>query len=164
MNELIIERPKLQTIYQKYGSATLTAFFWILWIYIWTPLITLGCWFFGIEFIYTEIFTYTSFKYFIDDIRQYFVAISILCAGLIFWSIYNFLRFRKSTRYKESPAVSLEETSNYSDIKKDLLATYQKNRVLSVQFDEQNKLADIHEGELWIWRAESRKNPAYTRI
>lgn len=160
MEELIIERPKLQTIYQRYGSVTLTVFFWMLWFYIWTPLITLACWYFGIEFIYTEIFTYVSFKFFIDDVWPYFMAISILCAGLIFWSMYNFYRFRNSSRYKESPPVSLEEMSHYSNIKKELLAIYQKTKILSVRFDEQNNLVDIQEGELGLWRAESRKNPS----
>lgn len=147
MEELIIERPELQTIYQRYGSMTLTAFFWMVWFYIWTPLITLVCWWFGIEFIYTEIFTYASFKFFIDDVRQYLMAISILCAGLIFWSNYNFLRFRNASRYKECQAVSLEEISHYSNIKKESLVIYQKTKILSVRFDEQNKLVDIRELE-----------------
>lgn len=147
MKELIIERPKLQTVYQRYTSITLTVFFWIVWIYIWTPLITVAFWWFGIEAVYTDVFTYTSFKLFMADVGRYFITISIFCTGLIFWAIYNLFRFRNTSRYKESEAVSLEEISNYANIKKESLAIYQKTKILSVRFDEQNKLVDIRELE-----------------
>lgn len=145
VQKLIIDRPKLQTIYQRYGSVTLTVFFWMVWCYIWTPLITLVCWLFGIEFIYTEIFTYLSFKLFIADVGLYLITIGILCAVLFFWAIYNLLRFKNASNYKECQAVSLEEISHYANIKKESLAKYQKTKMLTVKFDEHNTLVDIQE-------------------
>lgn len=147
MRELIIERPKLQTVAQKYTSITLTWFFWIVWIYIWTPFVTLVCWWLGIKFAYTEVFTYATFIVFLADVKSYFIAITILTAGLILWALYNFFRFKDSCRYKAPQDVNLEDISKYANIKKEFLEKYQTAKILSVRFDEQDELVEIRELE-----------------
>ena len=145
MRELIIENPKLQTVYQKYTTVTLTWVFWVIWVYIWTPLITLACWWIGIEFAYTKLFSYASFMIFLSDIQSYAITIVIFCAVLIFWAMYNLFRFRNASRYKEPQAVSLEDIGHYANIPKESLEQYQKAKIVSVRFDEQNRLVDIRE-------------------
>jgi biofilm PGA synthesis protein PgaD len=145
MRELVIENPKLQTLRQKYTSFTLTSFFWFIWFYIWTPLITLVFWFFGFDFFYSEIFTYESYQVFILDIQKYFISIFFLCTALGSWALYNFYHFRNSKRYKEPLPVSLEELSDYIKIEKEALKKYQSTKILTVEFDEKDYLVAIRE-------------------
>ncbi|MDP3334575.1 MAG: poly-beta-1,6-N-acetyl-D-glucosamine biosynthesis protein PgaD, partial [Methylococcaceae bacterium] len=51
MKDLIINTPSLQSIKQKYVSALFTFVFWVVWIFLWTPLVTLIGWILGVDLV-----------------------------------------------------------------------------------------------------------------
>ena len=52
MRPLIIERPELQSIVQRYGYVSVTVVCWFLWLYLFVPLLSLGGWFLGGSLVY----------------------------------------------------------------------------------------------------------------
>ena len=91
---LIIDRPDLQSGQQRALYHVLTAAFWVLWVVLWLPLITLlGWFFFGYQFHFHMI-KMEGYVGFLDVLGAYALVIAIMTGSLMIWAKYNHLRFR----------------------------------------------------------------------
>lgn len=99
-NPLIIERPELQSGGQRAVFGVLTGMFWLLWVVLWLPLITLLGWaFFGYQFHFRMIALH-GYVGFLDVLWLYALTIAVMGGGLMLWAKYNHLRFRGVERRK----------------------------------------------------------------
>ncbi len=90
----VIERPDLQRAGQRTLSGVLTAMFWLLWVILWLPLITLAGWaFFGARFHF-QMIALDGYVGFLDVLGLYALVIAGLGGSLLAWAKYNHLRFR----------------------------------------------------------------------
>lgn len=99
-NPLIIERPDLQSHKQRAVFGVLTALFWLMWVVLWLPLITVAGWaFFGSQFRFhmIELEGYSSFA---GVLAIYALVIVLMGGSLLVWAKYNHLRFRGMDRRK----------------------------------------------------------------
>lgn len=99
-NPLIIERPDLQSGNQRAVFGVLTALFWLLWVVLWLPLITVFGWaFFGYQFRFHMI-EMEGYVGFLGVLTVYGLVILLMGGGLLAWAKYNHLRFRGMDRRK----------------------------------------------------------------
>lgn len=143
MNPLIIKRPKLQTLKQKYANTIVTLAFWALWFYLWIPLISLVAWLFGIEIFYEEFILTEGYHILISLFFQYGMVALIISICLLGWAFYNQLRFRRKDRRKEAPRPSAQAQADYFAVNVDHLKKGRKAKNLIVRFDNTGEIQSI---------------------
>jgi poly-beta-1,6-N-acetyl-D-glucosamine biosynthesis protein PgaD len=100
----IIHRPELQGRFRRGALAMLSVVCWAIWLYLFAPLLTLLGWAFGYDRLQDYALAnaeYTSYTVFI-----YAVLIAAAGLSLLFWALYNLLRFRNKNRRGRLHAVT----------------------------------------------------------
>lgn len=143
---LIIENPELQTPQQRYAFAAITLLFWILWFYLWIPIISLLAWLFGAERFYRAMIVHSGLDTLLELLGLYSIIILIMGVILSGWAWYNQIRFRGREKRRASPTVTLEETGSFYALRPEQLdlARYAKHVV--IEHDEHGKVKDIRVG------------------
>ncbi len=139
-NNFIIESPKLQTLRLKYSSTLLTLIFWVLWFYLWVPLITLGGWWLQISFFENEILIESGLDAFLNVLPVFIAIIFTLNGTLALWAYYNFSRFKGMDRRKLLPAVNNTELIQFWGICEDELNAIQVNKVSTMVFSDNGEI------------------------
>jgi len=106
--ELIIEDPKLQSTGQKVLYGMLTLVFWMIWIYLWLPLITVAAWAFGVQRFVDFLLIEEGIEALTRVIEFYLVVVAVMCGALLAWANYNRLRF---TGHERRKAVAVQRSS-----------------------------------------------------
>jgi biofilm PGA synthesis protein PgaD len=143
---LIIDNPELQTPRQRYAFAAVTLVFWVLWFYLWIPIVSLLAWLFGAERFYQEMISKSGLDALIEILGLY--AIIILTMGIILsgWAWYNQLRFRGHDKRRASAVVTPAEAASFFALKPEQLdlARYAKHVV--IEHDDHGNIRDIRVG------------------
>ncbi|RLA23477.1 MAG: poly-beta-1,6-N-acetyl-D-glucosamine biosynthesis protein PgaD [Gammaproteobacteria bacterium] len=139
-NNLIIDSPKLQSLKLKYTSAFLTLVFWVLWFYLWIPLITLLGWWLQVDSFQHQMVTMAGYRAFLDVLPTFLLITAGLATTLSMWAFYNFVRFRGVDRRKPSPPVSQKALQKAFSISQDDLITAQTEKTLTIHFDQDGKI------------------------
>lgn len=140
MKPLIISTPSLQSLRQKYVSTVLTFVFWVVWIFLWTPLVTLVGWLLGIEQVYFQMIELDGYREVLDDFVLFLEWVAIMGGTLAVWALYNFLRFRNIERRMPLPPVTTTQQAAFFHVDVVTLSKQQETRCLSVGFDEDGNI------------------------
>lgn len=135
-NPLIIDRPDLQAWQQKAIFGTLTAAFWVIWLVLWLPLVTLLGWlFFGYQFQFHMI-RLDGYQGFLKLLTIYATVILAMSVALIAWAKYNHLRFRGIDRRKGFVAPTIEELAVLHQQPVTTVAQWRSYAVMTVHHDQ----------------------------
>ncbi|QPK62836.1 poly-beta-1,6-N-acetyl-D-glucosamine biosynthesis protein PgaD [Methylomonas sp. LL1] len=132
---LVIDSPSLQSLRQRYLSTFFTFLFWVVWIFLWTPLITLIGWLLGFDLIYSEMIELEGYKGVLADFVLFISCVAIIGCLLGFWALYNFLRFKDVDRRAALAPVNNRQLSAFFAVDPARLAIQQKTQCLTVSFD-----------------------------
>jgi len=139
-NKFIIDTPKLQTLRLKYTSTLITLVFWIIWFYLWVPLITLAGWWFQIKFFQQEMLIGDGLDAFLN-ILPVFIAITLALSGsLAIWALYNSIRFKGLDRRKALPPVQNDDLLQLWAISEASLTDAQANKVSKIHISEEGNI------------------------
>lgn len=128
----IIDRPDLQHPGQRTVSGVLTAMFWVLWVVLWLPLVTLAGWaFFGYRFHF-QMISLEGYVGFVDVLGVYALIIAVLGGGLLLWAKYNHLRFRGVERRRGFEAPDTAALAAVHGQAEADLQRWQAQRILTV--------------------------------
>ena len=139
-NNFIIDTPKLQTLQLKYTSTLLTLAFWILWFYLWVPLITLAGWWFQIRFFHQEMIMVDGLDAFLEVLPTFIGVTFALTGTLGFWALYNYTRFKDIDRRRPLIPVTKEDLIELLPITEKNLNTIQSNKKSTVTIDENGNI------------------------
>ncbi len=140
---LIIENPELQTPQQRYVFAAITFLFWILWFYLWIPIISLLAWLFGAERFYKAMIVHSGLDTLLELLGLYSVVILIMGAVLAGWAWYNQIRFRSREKRRASPVVAAEEMRTFFLLEPAQFDLARDARRLVIEHDEHGRVKDI---------------------
>ncbi len=133
---LIIDRPDLQSWPQRAISGALTTFFWLVWLALWLPLLTLTGWaFFGWQFK-VHMFDFGGLSGFIDLVSTYGIVIVLMSSTLLGWAKYNHLRFRGMDRRKAFPSVTPAAIAMLLGHSEEDVCAWQQMRAVIVEHGE----------------------------
>ncbi|MBI1890650.1 MAG: poly-beta-1,6-N-acetyl-D-glucosamine biosynthesis protein PgaD [Burkholderiales bacterium] len=139
MKDLIFEKPSLAPLPQRVGWAFFTALFWILWIYLWLPLITLFVWIGGF-YSYGDYYADVKMQNEIGSLRHliaiYTIVILAMGASLLLWARIEFIRFHKVNRRSRPVPVTAEELAAYASLPQQEVAAWQSTRRVVMQHDD----------------------------
>jgi len=139
-NPLIIDKPELQSPQKKIFFSMLTFIFWVIWFYIWLPLVSLIAWLLGIDFFYEHMIILGGIDGLISEISWYGTIITLSALTLVAWSVYNMMRFRNKNRRSSLKQISLEDQSDYFKLETEALKTCQQEKRVVISVDEEDRL------------------------
>lgn len=140
---LIIDRPDWQNGKQRAVFSMLTAAFWVLWVVLWLPLVTLlGWYFFGYQFHFHMI-RLDGYVGFLDVLGVYALVIVVLAGGLLVWAKYNHLRFRGVDRRRNATAPTLADIAGVHAQSPDDVARWQASSIATVHHDDQGRILRV---------------------
>ena len=140
MKPLVIDTPSMQSLRRKYISAVITFIFWMIWIFLWTPLITLVGWLLGIHQVYFQMVELQGSQAVIESFGLFLKCLAAMGGSLAAWALYNYLRFRNIDRRTPLPPVTNAQLSAYFHVDQSVLSRQQASKCLSVCFDEDGKI------------------------
>lgn len=132
---LIIDSPSLQSLRQRYLSATFTLIFWTIWIFLWTPLLTLLGWLLGLDLVYIEMIELKGYRAIIADFGLFLICVGIIGGILGIWAAYNFFRFKDLERRAAIRPVNNPQLAAFFKVDPQTLTRQQNTQCLSVSFD-----------------------------
>ncbi len=140
---LIIERPELQSLRQRYAYAMLTLLFWILWFYLWIPLVSLVAWLFGFKLFYQHMIVLQGLQGLLDLAGWYGLVIAMLGISLLGWALYNQLRFRGREKRRYQEMIKPHELAAFYRIDPKLIPRLQHAKRILISHDESGHIQAI---------------------
>jgi len=147
-NPLIIEKPELQTITQRYGWSSVTFFFWILYIYLWIPLITLVAWLVGAKLFHLNMIQLKGYEGLVDNLGLYSLIIFLISVILIGWAEIERIRFKDKLRRLESSDVTVDEIAKKHNLQEHQLIELRQKKSMLVHFSDKGIISEITEYNL----------------
>ena len=140
---LIIDRPELQSGQQRAVYHVLTAAFWVLWVVLWLPLITLlGWFFFGYQFHFHMI-KMEGYVGFLDVLGAYALVIGVMTGALMIWAKYNHLRFRGMDRREDIAAPKVGDVARvHGQVEADM-RRWQSANIVTVHHDTEGRIQRV---------------------
>jgi len=138
MKNLIIEKPDLVPLSNRIGWGLFTAMFWIVWIYLWMPLVTLFMWYMGFDF-YNKLFLQNSPSQLIELHHIFLLYSSVIAAlggSLLLWARTEFLRFRNVHRRAVPKVVEIAELATYAQLEVATMTELNNTRRMVARHDE----------------------------
>lgn len=140
---LIIQSPSLQSLQQRYATAIFTFIFWMLWFFLWTPLITLIGWLMGFDVFYLEIFELEGYQALLADLNVFLLCVTIFGGALGLWALYNYLRFRGVDRRSALSPVTSGQLADFFELDESVVRQHRDCQWLTVSFDPDGRIIEV---------------------
>jgi biofilm PGA synthesis protein PgaD len=142
---LIIERPELQSNVQRYGWSSVTFIFWVLYVYLWFPLLTLAAWWIGAKLFDYHMIQLQGYVGLIDKLSLYSSIILIISVILIGWAEINRMRFKGQLRRMGVADVTVGEVARKYNLQEHQLAELRQQKSMKVHFSDKGVISEIIE-------------------
>lgn len=136
---LIIFRPERQSNQQHALFGGLTVIIWVLWIYLWLPLITGILWVVGLRWAYFQVFRGARGV-------SLWVIVWILLAVIVavaYWSTYNNIRYAGRTQRRRAKAVSKTAIGERFGVGGPTVSMLMRERRLNLHFNDREELIRV---------------------
>jgi biofilm PGA synthesis protein PgaD len=142
---LIIERPELQSMTQRYGWKSVTFFFWMLYIYLWIPLITLLVWFVGVKLFHINMIELNGYGSLVDKLGLYSAIIIMISIILISWAEVNRMRFKNKFRRLDNNELTVGEVAKKYNLDVAHLVLIRQKKSIKIDFFDKGGISEISE-------------------
>jgi len=141
--KLIIEHPEWQKPKQRLMMGSITLMFWMAWIYLWVPILSIIGWLLGIKLFHYQMITLGGIEGLIGMLAWYAVAVFLLSGSLIAWATYNIQRFKNKNRRGPRKVVTEEIQADYFKVEVSDVRAWRKSQLLAVSFDEDAQITHV---------------------
>lgn len=142
-NPLIIEKPELQSMTHRYGWKSVTFAFWMIYVYLWIPLITLGIWWVGVKVFHRNMITLDGYEGLLDTLGLYITVILIISTILIGWAEFNRMRFKNKVRRLDNNELSIREVAEKYNLAVPHLTLLRQKKSINVNFSDKGGISEI---------------------
>ncbi len=136
----IIYRPDLQPRGRRAIFSGITLMAWLLWFYLFAPLLSLGAWWFGID-AFREYMLLPGARNYLLTLTGYAIVIALTFLVIFGWSRYNQIRFGGPDRRQGQPPVTTEMMAQRFHVRPVFLERLQAAKTIDLNFDPSSKLA-----------------------
>ncbi len=140
----VFDSPELQAGRHRLVYSVMTFVAWIVWAWLWLPLVTLVGWYLGVRTFIREIVIPPTGTMWMSVVA-YLLVIALIGIFLIMWSRYNVLRFRGDERRRAAARVTDTEMRMRFDLSPELLARFRDEDSLVVEHDELGRITGVFE-------------------
>jgi biofilm PGA synthesis protein PgaD len=125
---------------QKWRRATeftLTTLFWLAWLYLIMPLVSLLLWALGVRLFVEEMIVRGGYEALIGEIVNYSLVILTMLVATLIWVYWNLRRYGRHEKRTRQPApVSLAEIAANSGLTSKIILGLWDSRRLWIRFDD----------------------------
>lgn len=131
----IIYRPDLQPPARRALFSGITFVAWLMWFYLFLPLLSVAAWWFGIESFRQYMFDPARSGYLLT-LTGYAIVVAVTALTIVGWSRYNQIRFGGPDRRRPLPPVSNEMMQEKFQLDADMLEQVQRAKTIKLTFGE----------------------------
>jgi biofilm PGA synthesis protein PgaD len=142
---LIIEKPELQSNIHRYGWGSVTFIFWMIYIYLWLPLITLVAWWFGAKLFNLQMIQLEGYKGLLGNLGLYTVIIVVISLILIGWAELDRMRFKDKLRRLVNNTITVGEIAKKYNMHEHELTQLRQKKSMLVHFSDDGLILNINE-------------------
>lgn len=135
----IIYRPDLQPPARRALFSGITFVAWLMWFYLFLPLISVAAWWFGVESFRQYMFDPERSGYLLTLIG-YAIVVAVTALVIISWSRYNQVRFGGPDRRQAMPPVTDEMMQEKFRLDAEMLENIQTAKTIELEFGEGGEL------------------------
>jgi biofilm PGA synthesis protein PgaD len=136
-----IYRSDLQTLRQKSTSAVISSLGWIVWVYLFIPLLSAFAWWLGYRRV--DRYLIHNDAGFVQQIELIAPIIIVLGAFLLLWAVYNLRRFRNKERRERPTDVTIAEVAHFFEISAEVAEAAQRSQISIYHFDDTGRITAI---------------------
>jgi len=136
MRPLIIERPDLQTSTQRYSSLSVTVMCWMVWLYLFVPLLSLFAWVTGATLVYEVLYMDLGEGLVMARALSYGKGIATLTGIYSAWALYNYIRWRDVERRQQPVSVTSEEMAETFRVSVQRINELREAKILTIDNSE----------------------------
>ncbi len=140
---LIIDSPSLQTLRRRFAFNFVTFLFWVVWFYLWMPLVTLIAWTFGLQVVYEHMIVLEGWKGLSRLLTFYFTTITALGFVFIGWALYNNIRFRNKKRRGNGGRVEVQDLVDFYHVGPEMVAKGSQSKRVVVHFNPEGGIVNM---------------------
>jgi len=138
----IIYRPDLQPPGRRAMFSVITLLAWVIWLYLFLPLLSLGAWWFGIATFREQMLVPGRGEYLLT-LTGYAIVVAVTALVIIGWSRYNQLRFGGPDRRQPLPPISDETVARRFGLDVEGLRRAREVQVMEIDFEPDGRLKDV---------------------
>jgi biofilm PGA synthesis protein PgaD len=153
--KVCIEAPELMSPRERVRDTVATGIMWVLYAYLWLPMISLLAWLLGFEFAYDVMVRAGGAAHLKTVLYWYSVAIMTIFVIFGAWSMSNRWRFAGHNRRGRPDRVTDESFMTFFGISGADLGRLRSGQVLTLELDAVGAICEIAEG----WSETSRPPP-----
>ncbi len=121
----------------------LTTLMWVLYAYLWLPLISLGAWYLGVQFAYDLVIRAGGPESLISLLLSFLLILLITALVVILWSWIQRARFAKNERRLSSPSLQPAAEQAFWGISETEHEQIRSGKRLVIDLDETGALTGI---------------------
>lgn len=142
-DSLHIDSPRLVSRRRRAADALFTGFMWVVYSYLWAPLISLLAWLLGFEFAYDVMVRAGGFEVFKQVIGIYLIMVACIFVVVAGWSTINRRRFGPRERRHAIEPVSDAEIAAYFGIANAQVKALRDARVSRVRVNDEGQIESV---------------------
>jgi biofilm PGA synthesis protein PgaD len=132
-----IQRQRKQPSLQRAAEFTVTTLFWLAWLYLIMPLVSLLLWMLGVELFVEVMITRGGYQALLEELVHYSLVILGLLAATLIWVNWNLRHYGQHNKRTLQPQpVSIEELAAYSRLSRTEITGMQTDRQLLITYDD----------------------------
>jgi poly-beta-1,6-N-acetyl-D-glucosamine biosynthesis protein PgaD len=138
---MIRRRKSKPSIWRLATEFTVTTLFWLAWLYLIMPLVSLLLWALGVQLFVDEMLVRGGFEALIGELAHYSLVILAMLFVTIVWVYWNLRHYGGHEQRTRQPiSVSLEEIATNSGLSTSEILDIRTNRRLHITFDDDDHL------------------------
>ena len=142
-DKVLIDSPQLLSRRHRVVDALITGFMWLVYSYLWAPLISLVAWLLGFEFAYDVMVRAGGFETLKEVIWFYSIVVAILFVVVAGWSTINRRRFARHDRRQTIDSVPDAEIAAYFGIRGGQLAALRESRISHISVNDEGQIVSV---------------------
>lgn len=155
--QVLIDSPELLSRRHRITDALITGLMWVLYSYLWAPLISLVAWLLGFEFAYNVMVRAGGLERLKEVIWFYSIVVASIFVVVAGWSMLNRRRFAHRDRRRAVEPVSDPEIAAYFGIQDEQLTALRLSRVSRVKVSDEGQIESV---KIQVLSAEQISTPS----
>jgi len=138
-DDVHIEMPALLTRRERTRDTLFTAFLWMIYVYLWVPLLSLGAWGLGIELAYDIMIRSGGAATLWPALRGYVLVLLAIVCVIVLWSLINRARFRAAPRRRAVVRVTDAEMADWFGTTPSTVQMLRASKTVRIDFDPEGR-------------------------
>ncbi|MCP3676033.1 MAG: poly-beta-1,6-N-acetyl-D-glucosamine biosynthesis protein PgaD [Deltaproteobacteria bacterium] len=133
----IIDKPDLKSKGRKLSEMSITTFIWLLWLWLFLPVINTLLWMVGAQTFYHTLIVDTGYIDFFTLARRMGLTVIVVFIIMRVWGYYNYWRFGRRNKRKNLPDATPAKISEIFRLSPDEIVTLQASKEVTFSFNKE---------------------------